>query len=195
MTHHLSKHRVPLPLRKGLTTHLRDHQVRFQEPASASPRPDGSPADTRLQLLAGIHAVVALTARSARTLIRCHLSQEHLQQQRASYRRANGLYGNVCLHTWSHSSSRQYWRVIHQGQAIRPMAHSSALDAHIASVHSRSGRGSRPRRLQPILRRRAFRVWRPPGRGWNAPAGPVYEGVRWDMLRSPMELPTRPRVL
>lgn len=41
----LRKHQVQLPVRKGLTTLLRQQRTRFQEPAYTPPRPDGSAAD------------------------------------------------------------------------------------------------------------------------------------------------------
>ncbi|KAJ6126268.1 hypothetical protein N7471_010761 [Penicillium samsonianum] len=83
----------------------------------APSQPDGSPADTRLQLLAGYACHRCPYRTVSRDLIRRHLSQEHLQQQRASSRQANGLYDDVYLQTWSQSSSRQYWTVIHQAGA------------------------------------------------------------------------------
>lgn len=98
--HLLSRHGVPLPLRKGLTTALRHHPVRFQEPETASSRPDGSPADAHLQFHEEYVCRCAYRTVS-RDLIRRHLSQEHLQQQRASNRRANGLHDDVYMQTWS----------------------------------------------------------------------------------------------
>ncbi|KAJ5606698.1 hypothetical protein N7510_009479 [Penicillium lagena] len=109
VTQHLhSKHRVPLPLRKGLTVALRRHHIRFQEPSHAAPRPDGSPADARLRLYTGYACRQCAYRTVSRDLLGRHLSQEHLQQQRASHRRANDLYNDVYLQTWSPSSSRQY---------------------------------------------------------------------------------------
>ncbi|KAJ5611426.1 hypothetical protein N7510_008145 [Penicillium lagena] len=87
VTQHLhSKHRVPLPLRKGLT-----------EPSYATPRPDGSPADARLRLYTGYTCRQCAYRTISRDLLGRHLSQEHLQQQRASHRRANDLYNDVYL--------------------------------------------------------------------------------------------------
>src|SRR5258706_638927 len=52
VTSHLrDKHQVPEELRRGLTQHLKnDYPHKISDPASAAPRPDGSPVHPMLKL-------------------------------------------------------------------------------------------------------------------------------------------------
>ncbi|KAJ5084976.1 hypothetical protein N7532_009747 [Penicillium argentinense] len=39
--------------------------------------------------------------------------------------------------TWSQSSSRRYWTVIHQGRTVRSVAPDRTADVHLVSIHQR----------------------------------------------------------
>lgn len=189
-SHLLRKHQVPLPVRKGLTTLLRQQRTRFQEPACAPPRPDGSAADPHLQLLDG-YACRRCAYRTVNlTMMRRHLSQEHLQLQRASHRRANDLYDDVYLQTWTRGSSQRNWTVVHQGRTVRSTAPDCTVDAHLASVHQRERSRLDAEAVEADYTATGLqtventRPWMERTR-WPQ----IYERVRRDLLRNMADIP------
>lgn len=107
-------------------------------------------------------------------MMRRHLSQEHLQLQRASLRRANDLYDDVYLQTWTRGSSQRYWTVVHQGRTVRSTAPDCAVDAHLAPIHRRQRSRLDAEAVKLTTQPLASRRWRTPACGWNALAGRKY---------------------
>lgn len=191
VTHHLHhKHRIPLAIRKSLTTYIRQQPVPFKEPASARPRPDGSPVDSQLQLHEGHACRLCLYRTVSRDLIRRHLSQEHLQQQRTSDRRANNLYNDVFLQPWTQSAARKYWIVVYQGQTVREIAPDAAVSSHIASIQQRERARLQVEENAGDVTSMGFQTLESTRPWMERTKWPqTYHGVRRDVLQGLTELP------
>lgn len=141
VTSHLrEKHGVPDDLRKGLTHYLKhDHPYKFADPASVSPRPDGSAIHPKLQAHDG-YACRKCPYRTINPLIMGrHISTTHRNGSRTSRAELNELYDDVFLQTWTHRAhgvEQQYWVVRKNGSLTRPVADRETY-ALLQSTHKR----------------------------------------------------------
>lgn len=138
VTSHLrDNHQVSESDRRGLTRYLTSiYPNGFRNPADLRPRDKGSDAHPHLC----VHDGYSCRECSYYTInypeLSKHISKNHLNGQQASRGRIQDLYDDVYLQTWTHGSSRRYWRVKKDGNIIRPVAGRDVTE-HLQSVQER----------------------------------------------------------